>query len=420
MASLTGSILKPESARAENPLRVFLIGFVIVGLIGLSVVQMVAKSTTHQRDLRTYYFAATAFKTGLNPYDQGILAQLSGDQLIHPFVYPPLVLPILLSLTAFKFSTVYYLFLSAKLLALIAISWIWRKDFVPEMGAMFFLFAALAFNAALYVDIQVGNISVFEQLLIWLGFHFLLQRKAGLFSALIIVVASFKIAPLVFLGLVLLASEPRKYRTLTISLAAFVLLQAMSYLVFPRLSVAFMGNLAGLDERGVLNPSSFALLSDGFDFLASELDWRVPAMVPTGVFGVAAAAIVGLSLPRLRMLSRGGNLTGAICLASLVFALANPRFKAYSYILVIVPTYVAVANVSLRTAMSSRIAAITRGVPVILMMVLSSLYLVAYGNRLVESNLLGYSPLVAAFLAWGLYLAGRPELPLAAPEGLGH
>ncbi|NIN04821.1 MAG: DUF2029 domain-containing protein, partial [Anaerolineae bacterium] len=241
-----------------------MVGLLLLAVLGLFV-DLWIHFDTYQRDLRTYYYAGRAFAAGLDPYDLGVLSNLASTPLALPFLYPPAVLPLFRLLSSLEFSTAYYLFLGLKIAVLILLLGCWKKDFLPEMGFAFLVFSLLAFNAAIYVDLRVGNISLVEQGLIWLSFSFLLRKRVLLYCLMILLAASFKLMPLLFLALLLLNEDKRRFIYLAGSLLLFLSVQALSFLLAPNLFRAFLNGLGGLDERGVVNPSTMAMLRDLLD-----------------------------------------------------------------------------------------------------------------------------------------------------------
>ena len=127
-----------------------------------------------------------------------------------------------------------------------------------EADIWFYPFALLAFNTSIFVDIAAGNISIFEQFGLWLGFFFLLKRRLFLFCLAIVLIANFKITPLFFLVLLLFINDKKKYLYFFASLFTFGMIQAVYYFFSP-LYQDFL--IFGLQlEKGWGNPSSFSLL----------------------------------------------------------------------------------------------------------------------------------------------------------------
>src|SRR4030095_16139597 len=85
---------------------------------------------------------------------------------------------------------------------------IWRREFVPQaswplvLGLTFF-----GFNAAVLWDLRTGNVSVLEQLLLWLPFARYAGGHRKSFAALVVAASIFKLQPILFLALLLRPDE---------------------------------------------------------------------------------------------------------------------------------------------------------------------------------------------------------------------
>jgi hypothetical protein len=130
---------------------------------------LVAANPALQGDLRIYRAAAQADALGRNPYEPGALTGPGGKTQSLPFVYPPVALPLLRALLVFDYRTTYFLFFALKMAAVVALIALWRRWLFPDdlSGACLYLLCALAYGQTLKMDVRAGNISVFEQVLIW-------------------------------------------------------------------------------------------------------------------------------------------------------------------------------------------------------------------------------------------------------------
>jgi hypothetical protein len=159
-----------------------------------------------QWDLRAFYFASEAYQQGLDPYEPDNLSRISGYRIHHGFLYPPVTLVAFRLLTMLPYPNVFWVWPFLKLLAVLALLLLWRRQFQlrtppPALLAV----VLLGFNAALIWDLRSGSISVFEQLLLWSAFACFLQQRYSGFVVLLVLVALFKIVFIVFLGLLLLS-----------------------------------------------------------------------------------------------------------------------------------------------------------------------------------------------------------------------
>ena len=87
-----------------------------------------------------------------------------------------------------------------KLACLAALVWIWdRLVNLRQQGGVLLLLITFAFNGTILIDLMCGNISIFEQLLIWGGLYSYIRRKPVAFGAAIVLAAAFKLVPILLL-----------------------------------------------------------------------------------------------------------------------------------------------------------------------------------------------------------------------------
>jgi len=318
------------------------------GLLLLYCVCVAAKLASHpnagQWDLNAYYFAGRAAAEGLSPYDRPA-GSAAFPRWTVDFTYPPVTLPLFRLLGSLSYRGAYYTFLAAKLAALAGLVWLWTRQFVRgEADGVFCLICLLGFNGTVYADVLAGNISVFEQLALWLAFWGLLAGRVGCFCALVVAAACFKVQPIVFLGLLWLApgSVRRRIGWLAGSLLAFGLAHAAAYAAAPGLVHGFAAQLRDLREFGPANPSTWALVQDAVARVRAELVLHVPRWAEVGTYAAVAALVLWASAKAIGRFARGGDRRAAIYVACFAYALVVPRFKDYSYILLIPPAFWAI------------------------------------------------------------------------------
>ncbi len=347
-------------------------------------------------DFNIYYAAGKVFAGGGNPYDADALSKYAETKHL-PYVYPPITLWFFKPLAGWNYNTAVNVFLAVKCLVLIGLAYLWKKKFLAgESDPFYYLFLLLAFNGALYCDFYTGNISIFEQALLWLGFYALIQRRPEILSLLVLVVAAFKITPILFILLLLILEGRKKYFYLLGTLALYIAIQALSYVNNPQLFKAFVNNSAGLDERSAINPSTLALLRDGFDSLAKYAGISVPGagqmVLYLALVGVAVLLTILVALPLLRHKSPDREKV-LIFLSCLVYALIMPRFKDYSYILLLAPAYFIIkSNRKLYWPLFIALALLP--IP----------WVQLPGFEPLRSYLFGYYPLFAAYAVWIVFL----------------
>jgi hypothetical protein len=272
------------------------------------------------------------------------LSQIAKKPVGFRFRYPPQTLLFFRFFSFFNLNTAYYLFLALKCCLLAGMFLLWTKIFLErEANVWFYPFALLAFNTSIFVDMAAGNISIFEQFGLWLGFFFLLKRRLLLFCLVIVLIANFKITPLFFLVLLLFINDKKKYLYFFASLFTFGMIQAVYYFFSP-LYQDFL--IFGLQlEKGWGNPSSFSLLRNLMSSLAHLTGRSAFSVLHMGVYAVFVAAVLVISwraviaLKSVLPLGEEDKERMIILLTCLVYAVVVPRFIAYSQIILIVPAY---------------------------------------------------------------------------------
>jgi hypothetical protein len=305
---------------------------------GARVCYLVATHHALQGDLRIYRAAAEAHAQGRNPYAPGALIGPGGKTQQLPFVYPPVTLPLLRALLVFDYRTTYYVFFVLKMAALAGLIVLWRRWLFPDdaAGACLYLLCALAYGQTIKMDIRAGNISVFEQLLIWTAVLAFVRGRPWLYAALIAAAALFKLTAAALLLLLIVDRKRRNVGAFLAGLSGLAVVHGISAAMRPDLFAGFLRNAAALDDRGSVNPSTLALIRDGVERLAGG--WG-PAHLDEMVYGLAVLLIGVTTLSVARRDRQPGYLE---CLA---YALAAPRFKDYSYILLIPPSVHVVVRV---------------------------------------------------------------------------
>jgi hypothetical protein len=310
----------------------------------LPLIQVIRSPEIHQWDFRVYYSAAMTFDQGYDPFDASQREAVFPAPFMEYF-YPPVSLYLFHPLTALQFGTAYHLWFGLKLLALLLLLLIWHRTFEPlNPRYPMVLFFLLAYSGTLYLDLVSGNIALFEQLVIWLGFAFLLRRRYLPFGICIALAAQFKLQPLFFLGLLFVVEARPRWLELGISLAGFLGLFSLNFLLQPALMQSFVARIAAgggnLDERGVINPSMLAFIRDGVDILSKSIR-QLPLHAGSLIYILVVLGVLTLCLHVFRIHRKKNtepDLRNLIYISILVFCTIAPRMKDYSYVLCLLPT----------------------------------------------------------------------------------
>lgn len=309
-------------------------------LLGIIVVAVSVISIGHQHDFRVYYWAGRAFADNLDPYNVDNLSLVADTPIKLGYYYPPITLSFLSLFGFMSFNAASFVFLVLKLAAFGWLIYIWKRWFTGgKLDLLFLLLCLFAFRSAVLLDIRAGNISIFEQVILWLGFLMWWRNKLESFVLCIVAVAMFKLTPILFLGLLLFSKHPMKYVYFTGGIVLFLGLNYLSYLWYPGLFNSFLSSAVGVDESGVTNPSSLAMIRDACDTFIARSGIHLPGLTPQILYMVFVATIVGVTCWRLKAFNGQTGGPEVIFLSCLAYALIAPRFKDYSYILLILPAW---------------------------------------------------------------------------------
>jgi hypothetical protein len=349
-----------------------------------------------QWDFRVYYYGAQAWRAGLNPYDPRVLPEdlYTGGW---KFNYPPYALALFAPLTHLSVVRAMQLFLVVKLAALAWLLHIWngllRTRITEPAWVLFLMFA---YSSAIFVDFVSGSVTTFEQLLVWMGVAALLGGRYWTFTAAIVAASLFRIAPLALLIVCLVAPDRRGYRYVAAGVGAFAAILLGTYAIAPALTSGFVRTLpTNFGERGWLNPAAWPLSID----LSTTIDRAYHVALPrTAIVALYLVIVVIVAVPTVLTIRRiaGTQATDRmeviVYVAFLATALVLPRFKNYSYMLLIVPTYyIAMRSTRLRQA-----------VPLLLLACLPVYSWITMPEHL--ALVASYSKWLIAFGAWGLYV----------------
>jgi hypothetical protein len=155
----------------QRRLEIFL--FLFICFASIFIFKIVTQQRQH--DFATYYYAGKAFINGSNPYLNINLYALSPKGMVFSFFYPPIILPFLSDFSFLDYTTASYIFLFLKLIAFGCLLFIWFKHFCINTTERTLLYAVLQ-------DFNAGNITIFEQLFLWMGLSELLHKRYLFFA----------------------------------------------------------------------------------------------------------------------------------------------------------------------------------------------------------------------------------------------
>lgn len=383
---------------------------ILIGLLALYFIYCIhylfVNRQKYQWDFRMQYYAAKLFAEGKNPYDVEVLRETiknainSTDFDILWYAYPPVTLWFYRLFTLAEYNTAYNIFLILKVITIIGLVLLWRIKFLArKAGAGFYFFCLLAFNSAIFIDLTAGNINMFEELMLWIGFYFFLERRLLPFCCFILLAACVKMTPLIFLGMLLLTDNKKKYLHLFGSCTVFAGYMLIQYAVSPVMFRAFLTGAkeAFVIEKCLFTPSTLNIIKAGFIMLAQTKGILVPNILQLGLFGIVALAVIlvsGRAYLVLKSLKTDDKEKIILFLVCIVYALIHPRMKDYAYVLLIVPSYFIITRSSYSKIYPFLFA----------LAIISSENILLPGMAVIYDFMWFNYPLIIAYLIWGLYL----------------
>ena len=378
------------------------------------VQKAVWSNAENQWDFRVYYHSTQAWRAGLDPYDT---ASLPSDlrEAGFKFNYPPYSLGLFAPFASLPLPRARLLYMAVKLAALAWLVQIWsrllRTSVVEPTWVLFLVFA---YSSAIFIDVVSGSVTTFEQCFVWLGAAALFRDRYWTYVAAIVAASLFRITPLVLLVVCLAARDGGGRRYLAGGLAAFAGIQVLTYAIAPRLMIEFVQSIPkNYGESGRLNPASLPLVTDVSAMIGRSSHVAVPGAMQLAIYLAIAAAVAlttWIVAARLAASGAANRVELVLYLVALSQPLVLPRFKNYSYMLLVAPTwFIATRSTHLRSAL-----------PLLLLACLPVYSWITSADKV--ALVANYSPWLIAVGAWALYLhevrAGgllvRADAPAAA------
>jgi len=377
---------------------------VLVGLAAVALAAAFLHRPGRLTDLNITVSCARVLAEGGDPY----LRDLIIDGVTYPCLYPPLAFDLFRPLAALLKTAPSFgprAWSAFQVLLFLVLLWIWRKHFLkPGLDAARLPLALFAFGGPLLVVLHSGNAAAtVESVLLWSAFALYAAGHDFAFVVVIALAAQIKLQPAVFLGLVLLRPRPN-WRAFAAGAAGTLALFGLNEAVHPGLLSTFRDRLAAPSqgwpyERGPNNCSVLGFIQHALETAWKDRwsanVWSRRLFIPWFLF------IAGATAAALR---RGLSRRDTVLLVCAAYALLAPRFKDYSYFLLIPSTIV---------ALESGIPNGLRAAIVILAMLNSTKDAAESIGMGQWSLFAGYFKVYASFLVWGvLVLHKNLELPV--------
>ena len=298
-------------------------------VIAAALWQILGKLHVYQWDVMVYWWGGNAFAHGQSPY-----GAIPGQPEYLHFVYPPLLAAVFAPMSVLNVSATKVFWLALKLVAFWGTVRLWQRSIASrQIDVPPIFFFTFAFGSAVLVDFTSGNIAIFEQCLLWIGFAALLARRRWVFILTVVLAAQFKMTPIFYLGLLLVIEDRPLWKPFIAGTALFAALVGANALLLPEQSREFLAGVSSLNERGWGDPSTLGVMQDLVDQLRG-LRLPIPFATAYALYLAAVAAVFYHTVRWWRAARARGSVSGVlVVLVSLtVYALVMPRMKDYSYV----------------------------------------------------------------------------------------
>lgn len=310
-------------------------------------------------DFSAYYWAAKASLAGLDPYNTNEVSTLAGKELF-PYLYPPLVTRLFYPLAILPPVAARIIYVALQYLAVAATSLLWRdviRYASPKANSLSGILSirlvilCFAFNASVIKVLRTGQITIFENLFLWLAISSILRCKYRNFGVAVIAAALPKVTPIALAFLPFLDRRKGSSFYCVISIvAAYVALILFQILFLGSEWASFRSALSFLDPE-----FSSSLPSEAWSNTPSILQvlLSIPPLSHSLSFALGSAefavliyiAIVALCIAFLMCNSHHFLLREGQCLSNsmhtlllvTIFVCLSPRLRDYSYVVMIFP-----------------------------------------------------------------------------------
>ena len=316
---------------------------VLITLFLVQIINIAIKPHLLQWDFLVYWTGPKAFfEFGSNPYLLQNLRQVE-PTLGLPYTYPPLTLFFFRIFTYLPFIYSYELWLLVCVGAVGMTLWVWHRDFFRwKFTAMHLAIILCSFHALLVIRLRTGNVNFLEHALIWVALGSLLKNKVIPFVLILAVVSQFKLTPILFSFVPLFLHRKNSVWITVVTLGSILILFSLNFVISSGLTWDFFYYIVRWQEIAAHNPCMRVVLwvisNKFFTDLVPKLfdipwvEWVYGLFVifiSVGAFNVFRRTRIFLPSDERKKYM--------IYFFILSYALVLPRFKIYSYFLIVLP-----------------------------------------------------------------------------------
>jgi len=330
----------PKAPTRDHQIRNIARGACLILIVGVSVAYVLA-GARQPWDFQIYYYASSAYRSGLDPYSTTALSVVAGKHVELPFLYTPATLVLFTPWTALPLQTAAMLWLAFKAALVVGLIFLWHREFLKNTSYLTLVAVSLlGFDLAVLWDLRTGNVAIVEAVLLSAGVAAYARGRFLVTACCIGLASVFKLTPVLLLGVLTLPPGPPRRRLARVLIG--LAFPTAAILLPPGLSsewVASIWRSIADTPHTQVNPSSFAVV--GGIAGALELPSTVAPVFTGALYLLYCTAVLVLSLG---MLLRCRTLLERALLVVLLWLLLSPRLMIYSYTMAIVPTIYAIES----------------------------------------------------------------------------
>lgn len=242
--------------------------FIFVLIISLQLFYIIHKN--EYKDFKIYYTAAIAYLNSDDIYSIDVLNKYSSENITLPFIYPPISVLFFIPFQLIPLKSSFYVFLMIKILAIFVLMYVFRRFICEEKFYVFIFLLLFSFNSSFLVDLRAGNVTIIEQVFLWVAFYSFSKKKYNLFIFLILVSSIFKIVPLFFLSILIFLPRRTRFRYLNIAAVAILFIILVNFLFSYEYSIKYFTEVLTQRPNQIgssINPNLMGFIGNVFRLL---------------------------------------------------------------------------------------------------------------------------------------------------------
>lgn len=323
-------------------------------LISLQIIYVLQKN--EYKEFKIYYAAAKAFLNDDNVYSIENLNKYSSVKIDMPFIYPPISLLFFLPFQVIQFKLSFLFYIASNLISLLFLIKLYKKLIGEERFNFFIILLLFAYNASFLAQIRAGNVTIFEQLFLWIAFLHLGNKKYYLFVLFVLLASVFKLTPLFFVLLLLFLPSKERFKYLMLSFISVIFLIFLNFIFSSDLSLTFLNEviLNRVSKEGSsINPNLYSFINNFLQIVRiKELNIiKTSINIELFIYIILTFVILIVIGRNIKKYSIDQNLILYISSFILVYFLILPRVMFYQHFILVPSLFYILTKVKIHNSL---------------------------------------------------------------------